>query len=286
MMIRLRTLAILFVAGLVMAGAAGALVAWLGLYDVSATSQHTDPVYKLLHYSMRRSVQARADALAAPRDLDSPARIESGLVHYRVWCIQCHGAPGVGPDPLAFGLTPAPANLLAAGRTWPPGDIFWIVKHGIKMSGMPAWAWRLSDEEIWEVVAFVRAMPRLAPSDYEALVRKAPQQARRERLQVAATRPGEVQAGRQATSRYLCATCHTIPGFVSAQHHVGPPLEGMGTRSFIAGVVPNTPENMVRFLQDPKAIDPLSAMPPLGVTEQDARDIAAYLATLDKVRSK
>jgi len=286
MTIRLRTIAIAGLAALVLAGAAGALVAWLGVYDVSATTQHTDPVYKLLDYAMRRSVQARARSIATPGDLDTPRRAEGGLVHYRAWCIQCHGAPGVAPDPLAFGLTPAPANLLASGRSWPPGEIFWIVKHGIKMSGMPAWAWRLSDEEIWDVVAFVRAMPRLAPVDYETMARRAPQQPARDRLQAAAARAGEVQAGRQATARYLCATCHTIPGFVSAQHHVGPPLDGMGTRSFIAGVLPNTPQNMVRFLQNPKAIDPLSAMPALGVTEQDARDIAAFLGTLDKVRSK
>lgn len=67
---------------------------------------------------------------------------------------------------------------------------------------------------------------------------------------------------------------------------MGPALEGIGTRSFIAGVVRNTPENMVRFLQDPQRTDPLSAMPSLAVTNQDAHDIAAFLATLDKVKSK
>ena len=75
-----------------------------------------------------------------------------------------------------------------------------------------------------------------------------------------------------------------IPGFVSASNHVGPPLDGMGRRALIAGVLPNTTENMVRFLKNPQQVDPLSAMPPLGLSDQDARDIAAYLAGLDKVK--
>ena len=73
---------------------------------------------------------------------------------------------------------------------------------------------------------------------------------------------------------------------MSAQHHVGPPLDGMGKRAVIAGVLPNSRENMVRFLLQPRQIDPDTAMPALGLSEQDARDIAAFLATLDKVKTR
>jgi len=286
MTIRLRTLAIVLLLALAVGGSTAALVVWLGVYDVSATNQHTGPVYRFLEYAMKRSVLARADSIPAPAGLDDRARVTGGAAHYRAHCVQCHGAPGVAPDPFAQGLQPEPANLLESGRGWAPGEVFWVVKYGIKMSGMPAWAYRLSDREIWDVVAFVRAMPRLAPADYAALVSELPTQPVRERLQASAHRPGEAQAGREATKRYLCATCHSIPGLVSAEHQVGPPLNGIGTRSFIAGVVPNTPENMVRFLQNPQHIDPLSAMPAMGVTEQDARDIAAFLNTLDRVQAK
>ena len=281
MSIRLRTLAWLAVLLGVAGALAGALLVWLGVYDISATRQHTRPVYQLLDYAMRRSVKAHA-APGMPAQLDTPQRVRSGAALYREHCLQCHGAPGVGPHPLAFGLTPAPANLVPAGRDWVPGELFWVVKHGIKMTGMPAWIHRLSDEEIWDVVAFVRAMPLMTVADYEDLDRSiaAPP------AQRAATRPGDARAGRELTARYLCATCHVIPGFVSATAHVGPPLGGVGTRAFIGGVLPNTRENMVRWLMDPRAIDPRSAMPALGMTQQEAHDIAAFMATLDAVPAR
>lgn len=290
MVIRLRTLAIAAVVAAVLALAAGVLLVQLGVYDISATRQHTAPVYKLLDHAMRRSIKARAGGAAVP-PLDSRERVLAGAAHYQRHCLQCHGAPGVSPHPLAFGLTPAPANLLAAGRHWAPAEIFWVVKHGIKMTGMPAWAIRLSDDEIWDVVAFVRAMPALAPREYALMAAALPQS---EETPGAATRhapqpplrPGDVQAGRAATALYLCATCHVIPGFVSANHHVGPPLGGMGRRAFIGGVLPYSRENMVRWLMDPQQVDPLSAMPAMGLTEQDAHDIAAFLDTLDKVETK
>jgi cytochrome c2 len=72
-----------------------------------------------------------------------------------------------------------------------------------------------------------------------------------------------------------------IPGIAATPAPVGPPLEGMARRGFIGGVLPNTPANMQRWLLDPRAIDPRTAMPPLGLTQRDAADIAAYLATLD-----
>jgi mono/diheme cytochrome c family protein len=282
MSIRLRTLAI----AVVLLGAAGALGAalfvWFGVYDISATDQHTRPVYQLLDYAMRRSVKARA-VVPVPPTLDTPQRVRAGGALYREHCVQCHGAPGVGPQAVALGLTPAPNNLVPSGRDWRPGEVFWVVKHGIKMSGMPAWIHRLSDEEIWHVVAFVRAMPLMTVADYEALERGLPKPAPRSQP---ATRPGDARLGRELTGRYVCATCHVIPGFVSATAHVGPPLNGAGTRAFIGGVLPNTRENMVRWLMDPRAIDPRSAMPALGITEQEAHDIAAFMATLDSVGAK
>lgn len=79
---------------------------------------------------------------------------------------------------------------------------------------------------------------------------------------------------------YGCGTCHTVAGVTGANGLVGPPLTGIAERAYIAGVLPNAPENMVRWIEDPKAVDSLTAMPVLGVTPADARDIAAYLYTL------
>jgi cytochrome c len=79
---------------------------------------------------------------------------------------------------------------------------------------------------------------------------------------------------------YGCDTCHTIPGIRSARGLVGPPLTSVGSRVYLAGRVPNTPDNITKWIQHPHAIDDKTAMPETGVTDQDARDIAAYLYTL------
>jgi cytochrome c2 len=93
---------------------------------------------------------------------------------------------------------------------------------------------------------------------------------------------GEADAarGRRALEQYACVTCHAIPGVVGANAPVGPPLGGVGARTMLGGVLPNSPENMARWLREPQRYAPLTAMPNLGVTERDARDMAAYLATL------
>ncbi|WP_139556396.1 c-type cytochrome [Methylotetracoccus oryzae] len=92
---------------------------------------------------------------------------------------------------------------------------------------------------------------------------------------------GDAVRGVVALQQYSCASCHHIPGIVGATTRVGPSLGGISRRKYIAGVLPNTPDNMLRWLQDPVAIAPRSAMPNLGVSERDARDIAAYLYRLD-----
>jgi cytochrome c len=91
---------------------------------------------------------------------------------------------------------------------------------------------------------------------------------------------GDVAKGRAAIRAYGCGSCHHIRGVGGAEGRVGPPLEGIGSRSYVGGVLPNTPGNMVRWIMDPRGIDSLTAMPTLGVPESDARDIAAYLYTL------
>lgn len=88
------------------------------------------------------------------------------------------------------------------------------------------------------------------------------------------------QRGRAAARRYGCGSCHDIPGVTGAVGRVGPPLGQVSQRVFIAGVLPNEPDNMIRWIENPPAIDPQTAMPNTGVTTRDARDIAAYLYTL------
>ena len=275
-MTRARTLAAVAIAALAALGG-GALFLRSGLYDIAATEQHTAPVYWLLEFGMRRSVRRGAAGIEVP-PLTSDARIARGAVIYRSHCLQCHGAPGIAPEPFALGLMPAPANLAHTAREWPDAELYWVVRYGLKMTGMPAWAYRLGEDDLWAVVAFLRRLPQLSPEQYAAMMRTLP-------APTGATtddQPGRGDAtrGRAALHQYACGTCHRIPGITGAHAPVGPPLDGIGTRAFIAGLLPNSPENMVRWLRAPRELNPRTAMPDLRITERDARDIAAYLQSL------
>jgi cytochrome c len=91
---------------------------------------------------------------------------------------------------------------------------------------------------------------------------------------------GDPERGRGKILYYGCPSCHVIPGVTGANGLVGPPLAGIANRVYIAGVLPNNPDNMVRWIQHPKQVDEKTAMPELNVTNSDARDIAGYLYTL------
>ena len=96
------------------------------------------------------------------------------------------------------------------------------------------------------------------------------------------TAGGNARTGRDTIRKYGCYACHTIDGVPGARGLVGPPLDGIANREFIAGELPNTPENLMRWIQHPRQVEPHTVMPEMGVTEQDGRDIAAYLYTLRK----
>ncbi|HSK11345.1 MAG TPA: cytochrome c [Vicinamibacterales bacterium] len=155
-----------------LAAAGGLFVIYSGIYNVASTEQHTPPVYWAFITSMRHSIAERADGIQAP-PLDDPVMVRNGLELYRRHCLQCHGAPGVAPHPVALGLTPLPANLVVAGRQWFPEEVYWTVKNGIKMTGMPAWEYRMTEQELWSVVAFVKRMPSLSPAQYRAMTGEA-----------------------------------------------------------------------------------------------------------------
>ncbi|WP_332674559.1 c-type cytochrome [Aromatoleum sp.] len=91
---------------------------------------------------------------------------------------------------------------------------------------------------------------------------------------------GDPDNGRLLLRQFGCGSCHRIPGVAAARGNVGPSLEGVATRVYLGGVLPNTPENMVRWIRNPKQFDPETAMPDLPIAEGQARDIVAYLQGL------
>jgi mono/diheme cytochrome c family protein len=162
-----------FVLVLVVAGLA---FVYSGLYDVAASSPDTGLIHWALETTQERSVHRAAEAFeesARVPGLDDPNLIRTGLVHYHAMCVTCHGAPGVPISEIGQGLNPYPPELAAEAAEEEPAEVFWVVKNGIKMTGMPAFGVTHSDEEIWAITAFLKRMPKLSPREYGAMVKEA-----------------------------------------------------------------------------------------------------------------
>ena len=153
--------------------AAGSLAIYAGVYNVAADIPHTGPVYWLLETARERSIAVRAADVVVPTDLDDPKRIASGAGQYAEMCSFCHLAPGMKRTEISRGLYPRAPELRRRSHSTPAED-FWVVKHGVKMTGMPAWGVTHSDEILWDVVAFLRKLPELTPDQYQTLVKSAP----------------------------------------------------------------------------------------------------------------
>jgi mono/diheme cytochrome c family protein len=151
---------------IVLLAGAGVFI-WSGVYDIGADAPHWGITEDVLGTLRKRSVHVRGDRVIAP-SIDDPKMIAEGAEHYSAMCVGCHLAPGVEKSELRAGLYPRPPALADVhGLT--PGIAFWIIKHGIKMSAMPAWGATHSDEEIWNMVAFVQKLPGMTPEEYRAL---------------------------------------------------------------------------------------------------------------------
>ena len=157
---------------LVLVGAA-AVGIYAGLYNIAADVPHTQPVYWLFEAVRDRSIAAGARDVVVPNDLNDPNRISRGAGQYADMCSGCHLAPGMKRTEISRGLYPR-APELRRKTDLTPAEQFWIVKHGVKMTGMPAWGITHEDELLWDVVAFVRKLPELTPDQYETLVKNAP----------------------------------------------------------------------------------------------------------------
>lgn len=147
----------------------GGVIMFSGAYNVAASAGHSDAGNWLLHTAMHYSVKARTDGITEPSDLADEDRVERGAGPYDQMCAACHLKPGQDTTLVHSGLTPTPPRLDRSGH-WSAPEQFWIVRHGIKMTGMPAWGGSHSDEELWDIVAFLQRLPELSESEYAELV--------------------------------------------------------------------------------------------------------------------
>lgn len=149
----------------------GCIYAWSGYYNIGADAPHWPLTYRFLDMTRSRSIQQHARSIEVP-NLDDPALILKGAGQYAAMCTGCHLAPGMRESELRAGLYPKPP-LLAEDRI-DPREAFWIIKHGIKLTGMPAWGATHDDDTIWSIVAFVHKLPGMTPAQYKDIVAKAP----------------------------------------------------------------------------------------------------------------
>ena len=146
-----------------------AAVIFAGLYDVAATTPHWSATSWLLETTRTRSVKAQAAGIVVPPGITDPAKVIIGVEHYAAHCAVCHGAPGVPKGDIARGLNPLPPDLAKSAQLYSPAELFWIVKHGIKMTAMPSWSDH-SDEELWATVGFLEKLAGMSEQDYAKLV--------------------------------------------------------------------------------------------------------------------
>jgi cytochrome c553 len=253
--------------GFMSAGLVGAaLFAWLGVYNVAASTGHFRIVDLILRFGMENSVKARAPdtTLSSADDADL---IGLGAGHFHAGCAYCHGAPGIPITPVALGMLPPPPDLAETVGRWKDGELFWIVRHGLKYAGMPGWPALERQDEIWALVAFLRRLPSLDPTDYRALalgeVKIEP-------------RDGQAIATGQATLDAVgaCARCHGADD--APPSRLVPTLHGQ-SRDMIVRALKSYAAG-----ERPSGVMQMAAS---GLSERAIHQLAAYYAALPQPAS-
>lgn len=143
-----------------------------GAYNVAATSKHWSATQWILEKAVHRSVDTQAAGITPPK-LGTEAQLLAGAANFDAMCSSCHTPPGAQPSAAAQGMSPEPPELTHAAREKTPSEIFWVIKHGIKASGMPAWGASHSDDDLWAMTAFVAQLPDMTPADYQQMLQTA-----------------------------------------------------------------------------------------------------------------
>jgi mono/diheme cytochrome c family protein len=155
-------------ATVVLAGMVGLWTVYAGAYNVAATDAHSDLTRWALSTTSRNSIENRAEGLELPENFTSEV-VEAGAESYASMCAHCHAGPGVERAGWASGMRPLPPGLTHAAAEWEASEVFWIIRNGIKMSGMPAFGPDHGDEAVVSLTAFVKQLPGMTHEEYEEL---------------------------------------------------------------------------------------------------------------------
>ncbi|CCJ07244.1 c-type cytochrome [Methylocystis sp. SC2] len=253
--------------------------AWSGLYNVAASRPHWALTRWFLEFGLRRSVATHSASITPPT-LDDKNLVILGAGHFDGGCAPCHGAPGGHSDPIVGRMLPAPPELGRAASDWSAEQLFWIVKHGLKFTGMPAWVAQRRDDEVWAVVAFLRALSRMSASQYRLFAIGVPEARPNDGAEIA-------RNGMTTEALTRCVRCHR--GDAQPRSALVPRLAGQSQayveralRDFAGGLRPSGIMEPIAAALDGAAIAALSAYyagapnpaPSAPPTESNADQIA------------
>ncbi|MBD3331418.1 cytochrome c [candidate division GN15 bacterium] len=146
---------------------AASIYLYAGWYNIAATEPHLDVTENAIRTFVRASVQNHAGQVASPpSEMAALSDTLAGFAAYDEMCVDCHGAPGIGRSEFGQGLYPLGPSLTERDTIWTDRELFWIVKHGLKMTGMPAFGPTHSDEQIWELVVFTKHLSEMSYYQY------------------------------------------------------------------------------------------------------------------------
>ncbi len=190
------------VVALVVAPLVVILAAWIGFFNVGASTGHWKITDWFLHFAMQSAVRTYALPIEVPDKLPREG-VQPAAAHFATGCAICHGAPGEPRSPVVKRMLPQPPDLATVVDKWSDAELFRIVKHGVRFTGMPAWPTQGRDDEIWTMVAFLRELPALEPRKYREL---------------AYGSNGLPSVGQQSFEHALadCARCHQADGMGSS----------------------------------------------------------------------
>lgn len=246
-------------------GLLGALVAISGIMPIKASSGHWPITAWFLNFSMARSIATHTIGMKTP-PLDDPAMVLKGAGHYQTACAACHGTPGLENPRIARAMTPHPPHLPPMIEEWEPRELFYIVRHGVKFTGMPGWPAQEREDEVWAMVAFLLELPGLSAEDYDRLVFGPAPEAGEPALLP------ELLGPQAVPERVIesCGRCHGIDG------------RGRGTGAFpkLAGQNPTYIYYALRAFADGErhsgVMEPVAA----GLSDQEMRALARYYGGL------
>jgi cytochrome c553 len=252
---------------LILSGVGGFLVAVAGIVPINASSGHWAITRWFLDFSSQRSVAMHALGVQVP-SLNQPGLVLRGAGAYEMNCRACHGSPYLQYPKVAQAMTPNPPYLPQVLSEWNDAELFYVVKHGIKFTGMPAWPAQQRDDEVWAMVAFLRTLPNLETEEYGRLVNG-------ESVPSRETSPLPDLLGSQIIPRAVtinCGRCHGVDGRGRGEGAF-PKLAGQSSEYIFSSL-----EAFASGQRHSGVMEPIAA----ALNIEETRELALYYSQLPK----